>query len=227
MKTDLNRLMAARDLQAILIPCTEYDNPVLRYVSGVHVGRGLALLRRDHPLVIVASPMEMEDAIQAGIETYSIYDFGWGEMRQETGGVNERAEVRLWRRCIEHFNIPPGKIGLYGEGDLNTYLEFPRLLAPTMPGYEFVGEVGTTLFDEAYVTKDAAELAQIKIVAQATSAVLAQTWDFIAGHRAEGDTVTQADGTPLTIGAVKRFVRRALLDYDLEDTGMIFAQGRD
>src|SRR5690606_36882179 len=30
-----------------------------------------------------------------------------------------------------------------------------------------------------------------------------------------------------TIGDVKRFIRRTLMDHDLEDTGMIFAQGRD
>jgi Xaa-Pro aminopeptidase len=100
-------------------------------------------------------------------------------------------------------------------------------LATTAPQYEFVGETGMTLFDEAYITKDADELERIRAVAEATSAVLQETWDFIADHSAADETVVRADGAPLTIGDVKRFVRRALLDHGLEDTAMIFAQGRD
>ena len=95
------------------------------------------------------------------------------------------------------------------------------------PQYQFVGEMGMTLFDEAYVTKDADEIARIRSVAARTSAVWQATWDFIAAHRAEGETVVKDDGSPLTIGDVKRFVRRELLDRDLEDDAMIFAQGRD
>src|SRR5690606_19639672 len=91
----------------------------------------------------------------------------------------------------------------------------------------FVGEIGMDLFAEAYVTKGADEMAAIKRVAAATSEVWQATWDFISEHRAEGDTVVKADGTPLTIGDVKNFVRRALMDRGLEDTHMIFAQGRD
>lgn len=54
------------------------------------------------------------------------------------------------------------------------------------------------------------------------------TWDFISRHRADDvETVVKDDGSPLTIGDVKRFIRRELLDRDLEDTAMIFAQGRD
>jgi Xaa-Pro aminopeptidase len=84
-----------------------------------------------------------------------------------------------------------------------------------------------SLFDAAALTKDADELARIRRVAADTSAVLAETWAFISAHRAEGDRVVSAAGVPLTIGAVKRFVRRALFDRDLEERDMIFAQGRD
>src|SRR5690606_28971233 len=135
--------------------------------------------------------------------------------------------VAFWGRLIEHFQIPAGKIGVYGAGNIHHYLELMRLLENAYHDHDFVGEMGMTLFDQAYVTKDADEMLRIRSVAARTSAVLQETWDFIASHRAEGDQVVAADGTPLTIGDVKRFVRRALLDRDLEDTDMIFAQGRD
>ena len=65
-------------------------------------------------------------------------------------------------------------------------------------------------------------------VGRRTNQVMQAAWDFIAGHRAEGETVVKADGSPLTIGDVKAFVRLKLLELELEDSeGMIFAQGRD
>jgi Xaa-Pro aminopeptidase len=137
------------------------------------------------------------------------------------------AEAGLWARGLERAGVPSGHVGVYGVGELNTYVELVRMLEQEHPHYQFVGELGMTLFDEAYVTKDADELQRIRSVAERTSAVWRATWEFIAGHRAEGETVVKSDGTPLTIGEVKRFVRRVLLDHELQDNDMIFAQGRD
>ena len=44
---------------------------------------------------------------------------------------------------------------------------------------------------------------------------MAEAWDFISGHRAESDTIVKADGSPLTIGDVKRTIRHALMDRGL------------
>jgi Xaa-Pro aminopeptidase len=83
------------------------------------------------------------------------------------------------------------------------------------------------LLDAANLTKDPDELEKMRDIGLRTGEVLQATWDFIASHKADGDRVVNGDGEALTIGAVKGFVRRALLDRGLEDTGMIFAQGRD
>jgi Xaa-Pro aminopeptidase len=65
-------------------------------------------------------------------------------------------------------------------------------------------------------------------VGRRTNRVMQAAWDYIASHRAEGETVVKEDGSPLTIGEVKTFVRLKLLENGLEDPdGMIFAQGRD
>ena len=94
--------------------------------------------------------------------------------------------------------------------------------------YQFVGETGLTLFDEAFITKDADEIAIITRVAKDTNEAMAAAWDFIASHKADdSETVVKADDSPLTIGDVKSFVRVELIKRGLQDTGMIFAQGRD
>lgn len=228
MKSDLDRLMQARDLVALLVVGDGHDNPPRAYLTGgVHITGGLVLKRHGEAPLLVVNPMETEEAARSGLAVYSFHDLDWAQLVEAAQGDRSQAAIALWGRCLERFGVPPGKVGVYGSGSINVYLEMTRRAADAYPAYQFVGELGMTLFDEAYVTKDAAEIARIQAVAAATSAVLRATWDFIAGHRADGDRVVNGAGQPLTIGAVKRFVRRTLLDYDLEDTGMIFAQGRD
>jgi Xaa-Pro aminopeptidase len=227
MKSDLDRLMAERDLQALVVVGDEtYSAPRDYLTNGAHVTGGLVIKKRGAAPVMVVNPMEIEEAAASGLQVFSYADFNWAELVKEAEGDRSKANVRLWERALRAQDIPPGRIGIYGTSDVNVYIELVRDLN-TLDGYEFVGERGLTLFDEAYVTKDADELARLKQAAVGTDATLQATWDFIASHRAQGDTLIKADGAPLTIGDVKRFVRRTLLDYDLEDTGMIFAQGRD
>ncbi len=227
MKSDLDRLMAQRDLQALVVVGDEtYSAPRDYLTNGAHVTGGLVIKKRGADPVMVVNPMEIEEAASSGLKVYSYHDLGWADLLKAAEGDRSKANVRLWERALQAEHIPAGKIGIYGTSDVNVYIDMVRDLN-TLNGYEFVGERGLTVFDEAYVTKDADEIARLKKAAAGTSATLEATWDYIASHRAEGDTVVKTDGTPLTIGDVKRFVRRTLLDHDLEDTGMIFAQGRD
>lgn len=228
MKSDLDRLMADRELQAIVITGDAESNPPRAYLTnGAHVTGGLVIKKHGDAPVMVVNPMEIEEAAKSGLTVYSYNDLDYARLLEQAEGSRSKAEVALWGRCLEKFSVPQGKIGIYGVGDLNHMLAFVPLLEAGNPGYQFVGEMGMTLFDEAYITKDEDEIRRIRQVAADTSAVLEETWNFIAGQRAHEDTVVWPDGAPVTIGDVKRFVRRALLDRELEDTGMIFAEGRD
>ncbi len=228
MRSDLDNLMQARGLEAIVVTGGEYENPLRRYLAnGVDTHGGWALKRRGADPVLLVSAMERDEAARSGLHVYTYDDFDWLELVKQSEGEQERAVVALWGRLLERLGVTSGKVGVYGVGNLHNIIEQVRDLSQRFPQYEFVGESGRTLFDEAFVTKDEAELRLIREVAEKTNAVLAATWDFISSHRAEGDVVVNASGQPLTIGAVKRFVRRELMERDLEDTSMIFAQGRD
>lgn len=228
MKSDIDRLMAERGLQAIVVTGDAEYNPPRDYLTnGAHITGGWVVKRRGEPITLIVNPMETEEAAKSGLKVLSYNELDWPQIVKEAEGDMTKASVRFWGKMLEYFAIPQGKIGLYGVGSINVYLELAALLKIEYPLYEFVGENGMTLFDEAYITKGDDELARIRQVARSTSEVLQATWDFIGSHRAEGDTVVKDDGSPLTIGDVKRFVRRELLDRDLEDADMIFAQGRD
>lgn len=228
MKADLDRLMIARGLDAIVVFGGEtFSAPHAYLTRGAHVTGGYVIKVRGADPLLFVNPMETEEALVSGLTVHSYNEFGWADVVREHQGDRARAEVVMLGRYLARAGVTSGRVGLYGDGAINAAIELARLLRETYPEIEFAGELGMTLFDEAYVTKDADEIARLRAIGERTSLVVSQTWDFIAAHRAEGDTVVRPDGTPLTIGDVKRFVRRALLDQDLEDTAMIFAQGRD
>lgn len=226
MKSDLDRLMTARNLQALLV-FGDHDYCAARdyLTNGARISGGLIVKPRGAAPVIIANPMEIEEAAHSGLKVY--YDGDWAEIFRDLRGDRISLKVEAWEKCFDQLGIQPGRIGVYGNGEISVIIELLRELGEKMGKYQFAGELGYSIFDEASTTKDADEIARIKSVAVRTSEVLQATWDFIAGHRADNGTVVTSNGTPLTIGAVKRFVRRALLDRELEDTNMIFAQGRD
>ena len=232
MKSDIDRLMAERDLQAIVVTGGEHPNMPRQYLcNGIDIHGGMVIKKRGSDPVLLVGGMEVEEAARSGLTVHTYNELGQADLFKDvkTDAESVKASIAMWGRYIDYFQIPPGKIGLYGTGDINVYIELVRELAEAYPTHQFVGEVGMTLFTEAYVTKDADEIRLIREVAEATNAVLQETWDYIGGHRTVQDGLVKTDGTPLTIGDVKRFVRRALLDHELEDeaSGMIFAQGRD
>ncbi len=229
LKSDLDALMQKRGLDAVIVACDEPFSAARDYLIGrVEMTKGLAIKKGGSAPVIFANPMEIEEAGRSGLKVYSFNDIGWADMVKAAEGDRTKAEVIFWGKALETVGVPSGKVAVYGVSDLNIIIELYRLLDAAYKGrYEFVGDIGYTLFDEAYVTKDADELARIRSVAERTNDAITETWNYIASQRVAGDTLVKADGSPFTIGDVKRFVRRALLDRELEDTRMIFAQGRD
>lgn len=227
MKADLDRLMAERDLQAVVVVGEELYSAERDYLgNGARVTGGLVIKTRDAAPVMFVNPMEIEEATASGLEAVSWQQLGWAQLLQEAEGERERIQARLWQRALQHVQAPPGRVGVYGTAAAQKLVELlPDL--QELDGYEFCGERGLTLFDEASMTRDGDEMLRIRRVADGTNATLRATWDFIAGHRAIDDVVCDAAGRPLTIGALRRHVRRILLEHDLEDTGMILAQGHD
>ncbi len=228
MKSDLDRLMQERNLAAIIIPAGYQYSSALDYLIGnVGISSGMAIKKIGEAPVIIANPMETEEAAASGLKVYSTTDMGYVNFLKAAEGDGTKAAIPFWGHCLKQLGVTQGKIGIYGVGELNFIVELVTLLRVAFPEYEFAGELGGTLFDIAGITKDADEIARIQSIAERTDQVWQATWDYIAGHSEQNETVVKTDRTPLTIGDVKRFVRRELLDRGLECNSMIFAQGRD
>ncbi|GAB4322132.1 MAG: hypothetical protein Kow00117_11130 [Phototrophicales bacterium] len=226
MKQDIDRLMQERELTAILIPADHNYSPALDYLVGhVHITGGFALKKIGEAPVLIVGIMEIEEAAATGLTVYSDNQFGWAEIRASDC---ENPTAEFWATCLKQLGVEAGKIGIYGVGELNLLLAIQQYMAQNHPQYQLIGEKAPTLFDLAAMTKDADEITRIRSVAERTVSVQQATWDFIQQHQADAtETVIKADGSPLTIGDVRRFILIQLMERGLEDTGMIFAQGRD
>lgn len=227
MKADLDRLMANRNLDAIVIAGGEQYSDVRDYMSsGAPVSGGFIVKKRGETPLMVVNGMEIEEARKSGYACATYGDLGFYDLYQQHG--LEQAQLLLWGQVLTHADVPSGTIGLYGVDSIHHIIALYEQLKTQYPQYTFKGEQGRTLFQEAYLTKDADEMQRIRSVAERTNAVVQQVWDYIASHRADDSgQIVSADQSILTVGHVKRFARRALLDVNLEDTAMIFAPGRD
>jgi Xaa-Pro aminopeptidase len=220
--------MEARGIDALLTLPGENEDPYRTYLGNGADFAGMVIKKRGAPPVLIVNDMERDEAAKSGLLVYTYEDFGYTELMAELR--DQRKTAQAWyRRIFDKLDVR-GKLVLYGVGDINNALNTYHLLTEALgERIEFVTEAPLdTVFDHAYETKDPAELDRLRDVARRASAVMRAVREWIASHRADNGLVVKADGSPLTIGEVKRYARLQLFDHGLEDPeGMIFAQARD
>jgi Xaa-Pro aminopeptidase len=232
LKSDIDRLMREYNLDAIVVLSDEAHNPYNDYLTNRSRAGGVIFKKRDQTAVLIVNAMEIDNAMKSGLEVYTTYRFGEAELRQKHGQDAFRIECDLYRNYFEKLDIK-GRVAFYGVADVGHFFALIFALRHTTPGVEFVlTNEADRLFSRAYETKDHWEIAAIKDVARRTSQVVRNTWEFISSHHAAkneiGSPVLNENGEPLTIGAVKRFIRQQEIELELDDPeGCIFAQGRD
>jgi Xaa-Pro aminopeptidase len=228
MKSDLDSLMQKYQLDALYVYGDETPNMIRTYLLGTDAN-AVIFKKRGQPPIVIASPMEQEIAARSGFQTLTPYDLGEAERKaQYPNDIPGQAAARQ-RAYFERLEIT-GRVAVFGAADASTLVWLTHEIIPTIPSVELVTDFGSRrLFDEAVATKDADELQKLKEVGVLASQVLSETWAFIATHRATAEgTVVDDSGTPLTVGAVKRFVRMRNFELGLENSaGMIFAPGRE
>ncbi len=140
---DLDQLMAARHLTAIVVTGEAHDNPPRSYLSnGAHVTGGYIIKRPGSDPIMIVNGMETEEAAKSGLQVLSHADLGYAQMISEAKGDLTKAGIALWGAMLRRFDIPTGRIGIYGVGNLHSQIEFTRLLSAAYPAYQFVGETG-------------------------------------------------------------------------------------
>ncbi len=227
MKQDLDRLMAERGLDALVVAGRMNGNPALYYMAnGAQVIRGHVIKKRGAEPVLLCPPIDREVAAASGLAVVTTNQYDYESiLRQKTDRL--AALIELYRRAFADLGVS-GKVGFYGMMDQGSAWKLLNALDKQLEGIEVHGDFEPTLIDIARATKDAAEAEGIRQVGRRTAAIMGQTIEFLKSHPVKDGVLMQANGTPLTIGRVHQEIQRFLAEQELEaPEGVIFAIGRD
>jgi len=227
MKSDLDRLLAERNIDAALVSGRVHGNPIMYYMTnGAKLTHGIVIKAAGRPAVLGYYPMERDEAAKVGMDTINLGQFNPHKLAKEAGSHLGGA-VLLYQKLFEQLGVS-GRVAFYGEQDQGKSFTLLNELQAQTPNITVVSEYENTIFDRAQLTKDAAEVERMKQMGRKTAAAMQVAIEFIQRHRVKDGVMVQEDNSPLTVGDVKRQVLRVLFELGLEDPhGMIFGIGRD
>ena len=230
MKSDLDVLMQARNLDALLIfGDAEHNPPMYYFVGGGHVSGALLIKKTGKEPVLFYNDMERDEAAKSGLKTVSFSEFPVSEFVEQANGDRLLANAMRFKRILEEHDLCAGRVAVYGRVEFSNLFGIMTKLAQLMPDIEFIGEgAGSTLL-YAMETKDEAEVARIRKMGAVTTTVVKMVQDYLTSREVREDEVLLTeDGSPLTIGDVKGKIALWLAERGAVDVeGTIFAIGRD
>src|SRR5512136_1982096 len=87
MKSDLDRLMQAKNLDALLVLGNADHNPPMVYLTGGgHVSNATLVKKRGEPAVLFHQDMERDEAAKSGLKCISYSSYPYEELLKEAGG---------------------------------------------------------------------------------------------------------------------------------------------
>ena len=229
MKSDLDKIMEAHNLDAMLVIGPAQHNPPMVYMTGGgHLTGGDLVKKRGEAPILFYNPMERDEAAKTGLATRNLGDYRFQDLLKQTGGDYLQAMVMRYQAMLTELGITSGRIAIYGQADAGSAYAIFTTLQKAMPGLTLVGELGDSALLEAMATKDESEVECIRRMGQVTTAVVAQVSDFLTSHPVKDGVLVKADGQPLTIGDVKSRINLWLAERGVENPeGTIFAIGHD
>jgi Xaa-Pro aminopeptidase len=229
MKSEIDALMHSNNLDALWVMGSADHNPAMVYLTGgAHVTHADLIKKRDQTAILFHAAMERDEAAKSGLVTRSYSNYPLAELYKAAGGDRFRANVMRYRKMLQDAGLTTGRVGLYGTLEFGPIFASLNALANEMLGLELVGYQEDDILAEAMFTKDGAEVERICRMGRITTAVVAQTADFLSGHKAKDGALVKSNGEFLTIGEVKGKINMWLSERGAENPeGTIFAIGRD
>ncbi len=229
MKSDLDKLMAAEGLDALLVLGESQHNPAMVYFTGnAHLTDAFLVKPRGQAELLFSNPMERDEAAKTGLATRDLGAFLYEDLLAEAGGDPLGAQALRLQKVLAQAGVTGGRVSVYGKTDLGPALAVLDRLQALVPGLSLVGELDNPVLLQAMATKGPTEVARIREMGSITVGVVSRVAEFLSSQRVSNDALVASDGSPLTIGAVKRQINLWLAQAGVENpAGTIFAQGRD
>src|SRR6266536_6353582 len=141
MKSDLDALMKARELDALLVFGDAEQNPPMYYfVGGGHVSAALLIKKAGKEPVLFYNDMEREEAAKSGLKTVSFSEFPITDFQEQANGDFQTANALRIQKILSEYGLSGGRVADYGKVELSQLFGFMMKMARLMPELEFVGE---------------------------------------------------------------------------------------
>lgn len=224
MRSDLDRLMSERGIDALVVSMHEHSHPAFHWLSrGAKVTRGYIVKKRGEEELLIHYPMEREEAAASGVKTRSIFDFGHAEIFKESPNPVV-AYTKFFGRVFKDLGIG-GPVAFNGFLPVQIYFDLLEQLGKAgIPIYRSAGE---DLVQLARKRKEPWELEKIASVGRRTEEVVESVRKVLRAAEFR-DGVAHYEGKPLLIGDLKALTTREITRLGmLEEHDTILSQGRD
>lgn len=229
MKLDLDNLMEARDVTALLITGpAQHNAPMYYFTGGGHLTQADLIKPRGQEPILFYNPMERDEAASTGLICRDLGKFRLSDLIEKFGGDVREAHAQRYQMMLESLSVTEGRLAVYGKVDAGFSYAVISRLQEMMPALELFGELADGSLLQARATKDEAEVERIRQMGQLTVEVVAETANLLTTRQVRGEILLNSEGEPLTVGEVKRLINRWLAERGAENPeGTIFAIGRD
>jgi len=211
MLSDLDQLMRARGLEALIVPMHEAMHPSFRWLArGAKVTLGYAIKLVDRDPILLTYPMEREEAAASGLQVRLVHELGFEEIFKNAPTI-AAGYAELFLRALRELGVRE-TVAFFGNVPVHLYLGIVDAIESS--GLRvFRGE---DLIQLARKRKDRREIEMIRSVG-------ARTEEVVDGVRA-----LLRDRTAKTLGDLKAFVSHEIARRGMiEDHETILSQGRD
>lgn len=233
MRNDLDAIMQANDIDALLVTGPAQHNPAMVYFTGVgHLSIADLIKKRGMPPVLFHIMMERGEAALAAEQNQltlrALSSYPYKERIKTAQGDPVGAEALRYCQMLTDLGVTSGRVALYGQSSLNTAFPVFYELQKRMPDISLVGDLGDTILGTAMITKDEVEVERIRRMGQVTTQVVGEVADFLSSRRVKEGVLLEKDDQPLTLGRVKGLINLWLAERGAETPeGTIFSMGRD
>lgn len=228
MKSDLDRLMQQRQLDVLIIEgadgLSQYSAS-WNYMTRHQKLSGFVVKKRGERAKILYHPMEQQQAEASGLDPVSYGRWDLKKIAQDTSTRLE-SSTELWKQIFRDLELS-GRVAWYGASDASGLLALVDSLRRNLPSVEIVGEYENSVLDIARRTKDADEIAAMEDVGKRTCEVVGRVVDFIKSGLERHGRLVDSRGEWVTIGTIKKLIRRECDERNMDVGDPIFAQGRD
>ena len=216
MLSDLDPLMAARNIGALIVPMHEAMHASFRWITrGAKVTRGYAVKVAGHDPFLVAYPMEREEAAASGMRVRGIHEYGYDTIFR-TARSQARAYAAFFATVLSDAGTR-GPVAFFGNGPLQLYLSVAAEMQ--RDGWRIVRSNGEDLIQLARKRKEAHEIEAIRSVGERTESVVDGVREMLRACVA---------GRRTLIGEVKDYISLEIARLGMiEDHETIVSHGRD